>query len=502
MGAEEISKMSGSMFPRRHSRNRLSRSLRSWRSASLIVTPPLLLAAPALAQIPTPTIPNTTFLVTTYGAVGNGSTNDTTDIQSAINAAAAAGGGIVEIPDSGTGVFESGQLTMANNVDLQVQSGAELQALTSIDSTSGAFITCSGVSNFEITGTGSGATEGDIDGHATAASNLNMITLSGVQTALIQGVQITNSPHEHINTGSSVDNDITVNDVTINTPSGLANTDGIDPAGTNWLIENCTINDGDDDIAVKPLNQFCNNITINNITVGYGHGISIGGQTNAGFNNLTVNDITFTNTQNGFRLKSGRLNGGLVQNLVYNNVTMTNVANPIFISSWYLNGGDHYPTPGPANAVNIGTNSLTPYWHNISFNNITSTDLVDSDGNAGLIYGLPEAPIQGLTLNNVNLTALNPMQINFAGYNGAFGTTPNPAYEVLMENSTIDGLAPNLANATQFDQPGSVTPGLFDTVIVIPVPEPASLSLMAVAPLILLRRRNRAAETAATLKVD
>ena len=49
---------------------------------------------------PLPVITGATILVTSspYNAVGNGSTNNTTGIQNAINAASAAGGGTVEIP--------------------------------------------------------------------------------------------------------------------------------------------------------------------------------------------------------------------------------------------------------------------------------------------------------------------------------------------------------------------------------------------------------------------
>src|ERR1700722_10822656 len=64
-----------------------------------------------------PVIPTTVFNITNYGGVGDGVKDNTTNIQNTINAANAAGGGIVEIP---AGTFLSGPITLTNNIDLQV----------------------------------------------------------------------------------------------------------------------------------------------------------------------------------------------------------------------------------------------------------------------------------------------------------------------------------------------------------------------------------------------
>ena len=75
--------------------------------------------APTLPNINTNNVVN----ITTYGAVGDGTADNTTAIQNAINAAAAlSGGGTVEVP--APGVFLSGPLTLKSKVNLQVDSGA------------------------------------------------------------------------------------------------------------------------------------------------------------------------------------------------------------------------------------------------------------------------------------------------------------------------------------------------------------------------------------------
>src|SRR5208337_4371492 len=61
-----------------------------------------------------PTIPDTVFNVTNYGAIGDGAKDNTTNIQNTINAANAAGGGIVEIP---AGTFLSGPITLTNSIN-------------------------------------------------------------------------------------------------------------------------------------------------------------------------------------------------------------------------------------------------------------------------------------------------------------------------------------------------------------------------------------------------
>ena len=59
------------------------------------------------------------------------------------------------------------------------------------------------------------------------------------------------------------------------------NTDGIDPSATNILIQNVTINNYDDTVAVKPgkmnSEEGCTeNVTVNNAVVVHSVGMSIG----------------------------------------------------------------------------------------------------------------------------------------------------------------------------------------------------------------------------------
>src|SRR5262249_19719402 len=160
-----------------------------------------------------------------------------------------------------------------------------------------------------------------------------------------------------------------------------------DPAGSNYLIENCNISTGDDDIAMKPQNVANRNITITHCAFGSGHGLSIGGETNDELNGMTVTNCTFVGTSIGLRMKAGRGYGGLVENVLYDQITMVNVATPIWITSYYLNGTAMDPSD-PSKDPGQPVTSTTPFWQNITYSNITATGAA----NAGTFYGLPEAP--------------------------------------------------------------------------------------------------------------
>jgi polygalacturonase len=391
----------------------------SWGAASCFLAAAvvgMISAVPSvLGDPPLPVIPNATFDVTSYGASGNGSTVDTTAIQNAINAASAAGGGTVLVPDSGSGVFLAGALTLASNINLDVATGATLEMLSKSQygSTSTPFISANHVSNVEISGAGAINGDGSTWWADPSSPRPFLIEFQNSSTVAVENITLQNSPMEHLTFDGT--NDVTINGITISAPSNSPNTDGIDPSGSNYLIENSTISTGDDDIAVKPQNTTCSNIVINNMAIGTGHGISVGGQTNDGLNGLTVSNVTFNGTSNGLRLKAGAGYGGLVQNVSYSNIRMTNVAMPIAITSFYANGGDNFPTD-PTAVTAATLNSTTPLWKNISFNGITATGASQD----GLIYGepltgsgAPATNFNGLTLNNVNISGYQGLGIYY-----------------------------------------------------------------------------------------
>ena len=403
-----------------------------------------------------PNIPTNQFNITNFGALGDGVSNNATAIQSTINAAAAAGGGTVEIPSAGTlSTYLSGPIVLSNNVNLEIDSGAMLQMLTRSNWPGATtFISGTTLHDVEISGLGT------IDGQGTnwwfplAGSRPNFISFSGCTNVLVQDVTLQNPPTFHLmlkgnNAG------ITIQGIIINTPGDSPNTDGMDLASTNVLVLNCFISDGDDNIEIGGSGGPAADITVSNCTFGAGHGVSIGSITSGGVHDLIVSNCTFDGTVNGIRMKSDNDRGGLVQNLQYLDITMTNVAYPITIYSYYNTiGTPNSITPTIASFQPVApATSLTPIWQNILISNltVTATTGINIDG---IIWGRTEMLVSNVTLYDVNITAPSN---TFAIFN-AQGiqiidsqlTTPTSTNTFTLYNAqvTVSNSTPNAALVT------------------------------------------------------
>jgi len=391
----------------------------------LLVGPSSIQTVQASVNPAQPIIPNKIFDVKNYGAAGDGVTPDTKAIQAAINAASAAGGGIVEIP---AGIYLCGPLQLASQINLRVDKGATLRMLPLKQYPGGikdpkTFISGEKLHDIAISGSGT------IDGQGadwwpyaktgTSVVRPRMIHFGGCDRVLIEEVTLCNSPMFHI--GIRSDN-VTVRGVTVRAPSSTDpvtpshNTDACDVSGTNILIENCDISTGDDDYTCG---GGTHDVLITNCTYGNGHGLSIGSFTDkGGVSNITVVDCTFNNTDTGIRIKSDRDRGGFVHDVTYRNLRMTNVGTPIKIYGSYHNLVKPFKDFNSLTAKDAATfpakevTRLTPFYRNLTFSNITAT--VQPGHRAGMIFGLPEACVTNVPLQNVTITADKPFGIFYA----------------------------------------------------------------------------------------
>jgi polygalacturonase len=370
-----------------------------------------------------PNIPDKVFNINLYGAVGDGvTTNNAAAIQSAIDAASKAGGGIVEIP---AGVYLSGPFRMASQINLRLDEGALLRMLP-IDEYPGGtrnpetFIGGNRLHDVAISGSGG------IDGQGIpwwpfarekGARRPVMIRLSACDRVLIENVHLTNSPMFHIAINGKSSN-VTVRSVTIRANPSTDpvnpghNTDACDVSGRHVLIENCDVSVGDDNFTCGGNTS---DVLITNCTYGYGHGVSIGSPTRGGVSNITVINCTFNNTEQGIRIKTDRDRGGFLHNLSYYNLHMTNVEFPILIYESYMATNRAYRGLAKVTAEIAATypsapiTGTTPYYRDITFSNITAT--VAPGNRAGLIWGLPEAAVTNIVLDHVDIKADRPFGI-------------------------------------------------------------------------------------------
>ncbi len=184
------------------------------------------------------------------------------------------------------------------------------------------------------------------------------------------------------------------------------NTDGIDPyASRHVLIDHVLIDTGDDNVAIKsgrPGSQgpdaASEDIRIVDSIFRHGHGLSIGSEIAGGVRNVVAERVQFEGTDQGIRVKSGRDRGNAdIGGFTFRDITMKNVGTAIMLTMYYgapksENGANTQPAPITA---------LTPRFHDIAFENVR----VDGAERAMLIDGLPESPIQSVTLRNVVISA-------------------------------------------------------------------------------------------------
>jgi polygalacturonase len=370
-----------------------------------------------------------TYNVMDFGAKGDGTALDTKAIQGAVDAAAASGGGRVLIP---AGKFLTDPFTLASGIDFHLEANAVIlidDDMTRYPVAGKRYqdtITVSGAHDVKITGTGTIDGQGQVwwDSFRTNRNMLHrpyLIKFTDCTNVTVTDVTLKNSPMFHLVPQNCTG--VTIRGITIHSPENAPNTDGIDPSGWNFVISDCHIDTGDDNIAIKPIRNNRTpgdkNYLVENCTFVHGHGMSIGGGSAGGVEDLTVRNCTFDQTDRAIRIKTLRGNGGLVRHCVFENLTMTDIKkSPISIVDYYPESN---APKDPADEKAVPVTEYTPQNRDIVIRNVTVTNCP----NAGTIIGLPEAPIDGLTFSNVNLSAETGMILYHAK-------------NVRFENSTIN----------------------------------------------------------------
>jgi polygalacturonase len=143
----------------------------------------------------------------------------------------------------------------------------------------------------------------------------------------------------------------------------------------------------------------------------WGHGISIGSETNAGVTNVHVYDNSFDNSEEGLRIKSDYARGGEVSNVWYQNICIRNALNALLFTPYYSTKSvpvtsDQVPTP------------LFPNFHDIHLDSVR-------------IQGTSGVKLQGL-------------QANSGGYD-------NPTHPLVMSLNDVVADDPSLINMITSD---------------------------------------------------
>ncbi|HEU5351514.1 MAG TPA: glycoside hydrolase family 28 protein [Terracidiphilus sp.] len=366
--------------------------------------------------------------VRTYGATGNGRTKDTAAIQKAIDACAQRGGGIVLLQ---AGTYLSAPIVLKSGITLELKKGATLlgspdhedypeitefrapgrQALVSATRADHVAIVGRGVID------GAGESWWQMARRFKGAGVLGtehtrprLVVFDHCTHVLVEGVTIQNSPMWQLVPYYS--SDVTNRNVTVLAPAHSPNTDAIDPFSSSHVrVEHVLADVGDDDIAIKSgaigspgPDAPSRDILIKDCTFRHGHGLSIGSEIAGGAEGIRVAHINFEGTENGIRIKANRDRGHEVSDVVFRHIVMKGVKHPLVVSEYYPKMlPQHDGTAAPVTR-------LTPHFHDITIEDLTATGAED----AGVIAGLPEAPIRNLTLHNVRIAAGTGLTVGYA----------------------------------------------------------------------------------------
>ena len=202
-------------------------------------------------------------------------------------------------------------------------------------------------------------------------------------------------------------------DIEIHAPKDSPNTDAIDPEACDVVnIIGCRFSVGDDCIAIKSgkidigrrFKQPANRHTIRNCLMQFGHGaVTLGSEMAGGVTNLTVNRCVFKETDRGLRIKSrrGRGKDAIIDGVVFENIRMEGVITPIVINMWYNCCDPDRNSEYVWSREHLPIDDRTPYLGEFTFRNM---ECVDCEAAACYCDGLPERPIKSITIEDVRFT--------------------------------------------------------------------------------------------------
>lgn len=412
-----------------------------------------------------PSFPNRQFDITQFGAVGDATKLCTEAINNAISACHAAGGGRVLIPG---GIYRTGAIRLLSNIELHLEQGSELRFSQDTSDYLPLVTTWfEGVElinyqphihainahNVAVTGHGllnGGATfdgwwswrgprswKGAISGTSTgwqpgmpyqkssrnklmqmAADNVpveqrrfgdghylrtSMLEFNRCENVLIEGVTIKDAPFWSVH--PVLCRNVIARNVTINNPVG-ANADGIDPEScVDVWIDKCHFNNGDDCISIKSGRNHDGrriNTPSRNIIISGCHfesersAISCGSESSGGIENVYVTNANADKVFRLFRIKTNDQRGGYTRNVHLHRINVNHaLENLIEIQA-------NFGEPMKDDPIELAAKQrYFPSIRDIHIQDLQCTNAV----RALYVVGTKDAPIQGLTLDSVRITA-------------------------------------------------------------------------------------------------
>ncbi|MGD0342736.1 MAG: glycoside hydrolase family 28 protein [Bacteroidales bacterium] len=387
--------------------------------------------------------------ITTFGAIGDGKTLNTSYIQAAIDACSKSGGGIVIVP---AGKFITGAIFLKQGVNLGIEKDGILKGSVNqadypqINTRwegeermwTSALINIIDVNNVEVSGAGT------IDGSGTEwpgfgrQNSLQIQQLSPAERDSIMKLprlgrprlicfqNCTNVRIADLNLHNQAVwclhilycRDVNIKNLKIRAAHTIPSSDGIDVDSSNRVtITGCFIDVNDDCISIKSgkdangllVNRPSENIIVKKCIFGYGHGgVAMGSETSGGIRNVKIIscDVDSGNWA-PIRFKTQPSRSGVVENIIYRNIRIKDALQAFeFNMEWRMVP----PIAPPAKVL--------PVVRRVRFVNISGN--VKS---LGLIHGLKDSPIYDVKFRKCRLSAQkgltvdNVRDIDYSGIN-------------------------------------------------------------------------------------
>ncbi len=243
------------------------------------------------------------------------------------------------------------------------------------------------------------------------------VFLSNCSSIGLQGITITNTPSWNLHPYFS--DHIDFIDLKLISPKDSPNTDGCDPESCDVVnVIGVDFSVGDDCIAIKSgkyemgmtYRRPTSRMTVRNCIMAYGHGaVVLGSEMSGGIKDLSVSQCYFKQTDRGLRIKTrrGRGESAIIDGITFENIYMEDVLTPLVMNMYYYCDDDG-KTEYVWSKEKYPIDQRTPYLGSFKFKDIVCNNVHVA---AGFFYGLPEQPIQSIELENVVFNyAKNPQK--------------------------------------------------------------------------------------------
>ena len=329
-----------------------------------------------------------------FGAKGDRTSDDQASIQAAIDACAEAGGGTAYFP---AGDYLSGTIRLRSHVTVHLDAGATIWVNPSPeaydDPKRGRLFVADDAEHIAIVGSGAIHGQGTADlGRRPGVSDEKPAFRTGIvlfehcRHVAIRGIKILYSDSWSIHLKRC--ETVFIDGVTILNNYWRTNSDGIDPNSCRDVhISNCHIVAGDDCIVLKATDpEPCENVVVTNCTLeSIATALKLGTESHGDFRNIHFSNcvIRHTSVGIGFYLKDG----ATMEQVSFSNISIEcadpvevhHVVYPIFMDI------EQRHADSPVGAIR----------------DVIFRDIQIRSGSGILIQGMPESPIENLTLDTV-----------------------------------------------------------------------------------------------------